>query len=411
MFQFFFFFGFFSFYNGIENSNIKRKNASQPPTIKTGERITAIFRNWGISWKWLLLSMILIYFSFRLQRLTAVFVISVLFYLLTMTFFTHYNKGLTQLVRSKYFIGLSSLTVLGFAGLFAIPDLFALVKELISFTPDWAREWRFNPLYYVTFLSSAPVFPIGVFLLIGSVQILTRKNQPGFYTLICTAVPLFILSFIHTKVRGTRYIINLFPLIVLIASISLNNLLESESKKLSELLSANNLSKYRAVISACLVFLILLAFSAPWVHYGYRVTSDYYHKEAQLALHHRNWRQACEYISRFSKPGDKLITSEPLTAHYYNCGEIDYYIRTSVGDFGNLILKDSKQLDDMESLKEVLSNNPRVWLILDTDRLRTSHTMPRELREFLIENLSYRTTSPDGTISIFSSNKENTGGI
>ena len=150
------------------------------------------------------------------------------------------NKSWRDFLRSKYLFFISLILVAGLFALLLIPPVLQLAKSHLFFKPYWASKIGFNPLYYITFLTSTPLFPIGAFLILGSVQIITRKHKAGFYTLVCIVVPLVILSFIPSMVRGDRYIFNILPLIVLIASYSINNLLNSESRLMVKPFATNS---------------------------------------------------------------------------------------------------------------------------------------------------------------------------
>ncbi len=140
------------------------------------------------------------------------------------------------------------------------PGILVLIKSHLFFKPIWASSHKFNPLYYVNFLTSNSLFPLGVFFVFGIIQTITHENKVGFYTFILIAVPLLILTFIPTKVRSDRYIFNILPLIILLASYSINNVFKSELGKITDLLSKYNLIRYN-IITSCLILLLVLMFT------------------------------------------------------------------------------------------------------------------------------------------------------
>ena len=80
MFQFFFLFGFFAFYNGFEKSSANEQKNTGLSSTKHLWLKPAIFHKWDLNWKWLIFSAFLFYISLSLQRLTVFFGLSVFTY-------------------------------------------------------------------------------------------------------------------------------------------------------------------------------------------------------------------------------------------------------------------------------------------------------------------------------------------
>jgi 4-amino-4-deoxy-L-arabinose transferase-like glycosyltransferase len=408
MVQFFFLLGFFAFYNGFENLRGGAQKLSNLSSLKHFWKNTAFFSNWGLNWKWIILSVISLYISFSLHSLTAIYGASILFYLFLMSLLVLRNKGFRELVKSKYLILFSMLTVAGIVCLYAIPGMFEFIKNHLFFAPAWARGNTFNPLYYSLFLSSTATFPIGVLLILGSIQVVTHEHKEGFYTLVCVMVPLIILTFIPTYVSASRYIFNIFPLIILIATYSIGTFIKTESKMLSELLQRYDMSKHRLFIGGCLLILVFLYISSFWIYHGYHITVDYY-DEKSLGMTHRNWKEACNYVRNNSSPEDIIITTEPLTASYYQCGNVNYYIRNYPEP--QPMMNNVKGILDLASLQDVISRNPRGWIIIDAGRFKDPIYMSRDVREFIDQNLSHYTTEPDKTMLVYNWHETRISGV
>jgi hypothetical protein len=287
----------------------------------------------------------------------------------------------------------------GFIMLLAVPSLIETAKGLLFFSPHWARARSSQPLVYAQFLSSAPVFPVGAFFLLGSIQLLTRKHKAGLYTLVCIAVPLITISIFYSNLRGTRYIFNIFALIVLISSYSICLFFKSESKILNDFLQSSNLSRYKKFGFVVLILLFFVVFSTSFVTYGYRVIIDYYGKEGSLAMTHRGWREAKGYVAKLSKPSDILITHEPLTAYFYRFKNISYLLDKANPDGNPLNLK---PIPDLNTFKNILSNNPSGWIITEPDRFVSNFRTSKEVRGFIYEHLEHHPTKPGTRLLIFS---------
>ena len=405
MFQFFFLFGALAFYNGFENPQLDNISKTDPSiSWRSPWKFIAGIKGWGLSLKWLIIAGVLFYISFTLQALTALFGVSLLCYFSLMVLLSSSKRDSLGAIRYKYIFFLIILILFGLFGLLMSPKLINFIKDTFLFAPGWSRGLRFNPIYYLTFLGSTAVFPIGVFFIIGSIQIIIRNHKPGLYTLICTAAPLIIISLIPSNVRGTRYIVNIFPIVILIAGYSMILLLKSESKMLSNLLKRNQMSRWEPIISGSLLFASLLVVSAPWLHYNYRITMDYYHKEAQLGTRHRNWRDACKYVRESRKPDDIIITSETLSVLFYDCGNINYRLSKGTG-FSNFNLRGMEKISDLYSLRKVISENPRGWIIIDADRFNSRRYIQKNIRDFMTQNLPSIATEPHGTVLVFNWDK------
>jgi 4-amino-4-deoxy-L-arabinose transferase-like glycosyltransferase len=401
IFQFFYLFGMFTFYSGFESSrpdNIRQTDPTKP-WYSTREFITRS-KVWGIDFKWLTLAGVLFYISLKFHSLTSLFGVSLIAYLLLMTLLSSSKNYFQGETKNKYLFSMIMLIFLGLLGLVMSPRLFYFIKNLFLWAPGWSSGMSFNPIYYLTFLGSTAVFPIGAFFVVGSIQIIIRGHKPGLYSLVSVVVPIMIISLIPSGARGTRYIYHIFPIVILIAGYSLSLLLKYESEMLSNLLSRNYISKYAPIISGGLLATFLLLISAPWINYIYRFTADYYHEEAQLGTQYRNWKDACIYVKEAIEPEDIIITTEALTASFYDCGDIKYALTKRTGSESRL--EGIKKIRTLDDLKKVISENPRGWIIIDASRFNSKRYISKKIRDFMSQNLSSLIIDPHGTMIVFS---------
>jgi hypothetical protein len=310
------------------------------------------------------------------------------------------NNVLTEQAKNKYIFSFIILILVSFICLVINPKLIDFIKDKFFFAPTWSKGMSFNPIYYLIFLGSKAIFPIGIFFVIGSIQIIIRNSKPGLFLIACVISSLIIISLIPSGARGTRYIFHIFPMIIIIASFSFRIIFEHELKIHSDLFSRKSMAKNPHYVIGLMLFASLIIVSAPWVNYIYRFTADYYHVEAQLGTPYRNWKDGCKYVREAGEPGDIIITTEALTASYYECGDIKYTL--SKRSDRKSRLEGIKKITSLDDLKKVISENSRGWMIIDADRFNSKRYISKEIRDFMSQNLSSFIIDPHGTIIVFS---------
>jgi 4-amino-4-deoxy-L-arabinose transferase-like glycosyltransferase len=430
MFQFFFLFGFFAFYKGFEEGKARIIDVYQRSTYKHfWSNIGFLFSYWKLDLHWLLFSAVLLFISFKVHALTGIYYFSLLFYLSSMLFFYLVVYGFKIAIRSKYFFFLFLLILASGLGLILFPKIFHSITDFFKFDPLWYEDYG-GPLFYFYFLVTPWLFPIAALFIIGTIQICTRTHKAGLYTLICIVVPLILHSF--ASVKQPRYIFNIFPLILLVSSYSLYNLFKEELRvayfnlqsnyKEIKLLSSKKLS----YIALSCLFSIWLFFVFIWLQMSLKAI--YYPMYANLlgGMHHAEWRGACQYVKKFYKTGDVIISTIPLAALYY-CGKIDYALDIAhyVGspdyppdENATNLKKDgfyieaysgAKAIINLDTFKKALSENSRGWLVLDKQRFVANTIVPSEIRRFILMNLVSHTIRADGTMLVFSWDKGQLG--
>ena len=421
IFQFLFLWGFYTFYLGFE----KRGKGIEREISKINEsRFWSGLKNfiseWGISWKWLFLSGVILLFSFYIQHLTALFLISMMCYWGMMATFSFFQHGYIQGLKSKYFWFFSSSIFLSAAVWIVSPALRSKVIELSQFYPFWAQHGGAGDKFtYLDFLISNIRFPLGALLLIGAIQAVLRLNRAGFYTLISCGVP-FILHSFFFKTKVDRYIFNIFPLFLIIASYGLTNLIDMEIETAKR--TFKNYTKLNKLISneKLNILVILIMFSwLPFTRWFYNsfeiptIRSGPGHLGGLYtngAVTHEDWREACGYIKKHLEPNDVIITTQTLTTLYY-LGKVDFSIYG--GDLGTMHevkrngdyelepYADIPVLKNVESLKKTIIQNCRGWLLFDF--FRFEFQIPDEVVEYVQKNLTlHNNNDSDGTIYIYS---------
>ena len=399
MFQFFFLFGFFAFYKGFENDH---KSESINQGRSTGTPLfnsIAIIKKWGLNWKWLIISAFSLYISFLLQKLTVFLGLSIFMYCLVLGMTTLVKGTFRDFLQSKYFFAAISMILAGALILLMSSKLSALADDLIHFLPSWASARSPMPLLYAQFLASTPVFPVGVLFILGSYQIITRATKPGAYILISILIPLLIISLYFSELRSNRYIFNIFALIVIVSSFSLDQFFQSEKKVFYQILETIKFDKYKKICFGLIMATMCLVLSTSFVLYGYRVIIDYYGEEGPLAMEHNDWKAAHHYIVENSKPTDIVIASNPLIATFYNFNHLDYMLFKNKNDYR---LFRQKAIPDLQTFQSILRKNPRGWIVTDPDRFYSNVHTEKEVRAYIEKHLTRCKISPRMRLLIFS---------
>ncbi len=413
MYQFFFLLGFFAFYRGFEPE--ETFNSSLEGTKKSLLIGIPVVSSWNLSWGWLFLSGIFTIVAFTLQVQVLIFGISIIIYLFSMSITTLITSGYKQTLRSKYFSFLLVCSA-GAAVALSIPGVLDLIKGLSEFYPEWGKYIENNtPAAYFNILVSPTLFPVMAFLILGGIQVCVRASKSGFYTLVCIGVPLFINSFI-VQFRQSRYIYDIFPLIILISSYSISSIFHEEFKTFFNMLQRNlkinfRYDSIRWLSPVFVVFLFFLLFFplSPGLRNGIMITKGY-QASSFGGEYNPDWKVACEYIRKSYRAGDVIIASIPLAADFYECGpveymlnngEIDQFRKPASNGFMLDIFTNAKAIVNLNEFKKVISANSSGWIVLDGQRFIGPGAIPEDVKDFINNNLERHSTPADETIYIF----------
>lgn len=422
MFQFLFLWGIYVFYKGFE----KEQHLDNSVALQRKNKLMGIISAWSINWKWFIFSGLIFGISFAVHNLTGLFGISLLVYLILMFFAVVYTQGLSQALWSKYF-GLFSFIILFTGFVFLIfPQLLQQIKELANFYPYWYK--LMDPrsyLYYWELLISDLKFPIGVFFLIGVIQIAIRLNKRGFFLLFCFGVPFVMHSFVF-GMKSDKYIFNIFPIFLLIAAYGFGNIIESEIVRIKTLLIKLKVnSKFRNFVNErnlkIAIYVVFFAwlpisrwffnsFELPTIRSGSKHLGGLY---TNGAVTHRDWREACEYVAQMRGENDVVVTSHSLNVYYY-LGKVDYVLYR--GDLDEIKKYDQKSadghnlepfvnamfIDDLNHFTRIVQEHQRGWLIMDKYRFNQKAYTPPAISDFVKEKMTLHKTSADGTLFVYS---------
>lgn len=406
MFQFFFLLGLFTFYKGFED-NKPEESELQSVGNHRPSWLNRLLFYWNINLWWLIPSMLLLFISFTLQPTAAAFYVSVFVYVSSMFIINLTNQGLAKSVRSKYFVSLLLLVILGIAGFIMMGEL---IKDVYEFSPEWAENRELLP-EFLSFFTSKLLFLVTAFFILGSVQICTRGDKAGFYTLVTAAAPIVLI--LPSSVPLPRYIYHVFPLILLISSYFIYNFSKSESKVVyAHLKQIGFVEKFspKLVSTATVVILLIFCFlPAPaWFIKAYNIAS---YPTGPGGEHHAQWEDGCSYIKKNYRKGEILIATIPLAA-LYHCGMVSYSLDSEhiednqkLGRTANGLLIDfyagTEAITNIEEFKKVIFQNAEGWLILDRNRFDNPNHVPENINSFISNNFTHVYTTIDSTILVF----------
>ncbi len=400
MYQFLFLLSVFAFYRGIEGPAWER-----PPRRIPGLAYAA---RWGVSIPFLALSGILLYITYTVHALAALFYFSVAGYFGFMLIHSLVLEGWGGDGTRRYLLFFLLWMACGMAA-FAFPGIQDTARTRLGFKPAWANHLQPYPGYYYGFFQSESLYPVLVFFTLGAVQICSRLHKGGYYLLACTGVPLFVHSCV-LNVQKPRYIFDIFALILLVASYAIANFITGEAGELRSRLR----KRARSAFAGRLYFLVaaslcLAALLLPF----YTGLKDGLNVKAMQAYtfggqYNAAWHKACAYVERFRKKQDVVIASIPLAAEFSGCGkiaynldngEIDQFIKLEGERWQRHIFADAKCIIDLQDLQEVVSGHERGWIIADAQRFGSPSHVKRDVREFIRKNMVRHVL--DGVDSIY----------
>jgi hypothetical protein len=173
---------------------------------------------------------------------------------------------------------------------------------------------------------------------------------------------------------------------------------------------SNFFTRYRKILLVALFIIVFLPISF-WFRYSFKTTSFLANKRGPEigGRLHPQWSVASRYLKENIQSGDIIISSVPLAALYY-FGNIDY--RLNNGAFHNIVegktYRDPSTnipaITNLNSLKHIIMENSRGWLLLDTNKMRNPNDIPHDVSEYIIKNMEQHNKKKEDTVYIFSWN-------
>lgn len=412
MYQFFYLGAFYAFYRAFES-----RETPSPDAAHTGDRplLARMACAWGLKWNWLIVCLVSFGIAFHLQHLAGVFPLSVLIYLLAMLVLTLPGKTRGQILRSKYFV-FSSALVFAMTIALLTPQVQSQFIEHYSYNPEWNKSVGTSAARYFNYLISPMLFPFMVFFALGSIELLSRLNKEGFYTLVVTATPLAVHSF-AVNVQGWRYVYDVFPLVLLISGYAISSFGE---KTVSLVVDSFRTIEWRsqAMRKSCIVLsmsLLFVVFSVPFLYTAQGALKLSRNQDGNYgAEYHADWENACRFLNGARQSGEIVVASIPIAAMVCGCEEVQYKLdnggmdlfrRVEGSDLSLDVYSNARTITSLDEFKRVLGEHRYGWLLVDVQRFDNPSTIPPPIRGFVEKYLTCRYKT-NGTILVFSWNPD-----
>ncbi|NEP60040.1 MAG: glycosyl transferase [Symploca sp. SIO2G7] len=251
--------------------------------------------------------------------------------------------------------------IYAYDGIFVMIKCLTEVAGMSSLTTNYLKLYLSgNITYYITdffvgFNRMKVIYT--VFYLGGLVYFLLRKDKVKLF-LYSTILINIIFVTVVVLFEGSRYTYPLYPLFVLLSIYSACHLAEIFGEKLTNI--SGNLLPFKLIVISSVLTLLLFNIEP------IRILSSY--QDSITARH----IQVTEYIKNHKQPGDIVISNVP-SVHSNLLGGADYFIPHRMSFFDAVYWRDGQLVDRWEGgivvtnadqLKEILTQNQRVWLHL-----------------------------------------------
>jgi hypothetical protein len=225
------------------------------------------------------------------------------------------------------------------------------------------------------------ILPIILYLApVGAIIFFKKDNKASLLLILAAVIPFYFICF-HVKLLGFRYLYFFIPIIFIFFAFAINCL--------STLIPWNKLRPVLSWVSV-IILLGLMMFSQ-----GFNFTPQpiYY---LEPAAPQPDLKQAYQFINNNTKDGDIVIDTWPAVGKYYLVNPPDYWLAFDIGGTGrNYAAKDDSKreyhtntlmINDLESLENVMADNPRGWLVIDG---LSRYRLPPSTVKFIEQNLTH----------------------
>lgn len=410
LFQLLFLLGVYWFYKGFEG-----ERTSADPS--KGESLWGKIKNYlaaqGMHPGWLAAAGLVLLISFQMHQLTGLFGATVAVYCAASLGGAALRQGWRAALTSKYAVVLGLMGLGGAIGFLAF-NLGDFIRYALEFHPDWARYDRAQDThFYYWWLTAGDQFPLAALFLIGALQAVLRLHRPALFSLIAFVVPLFFHSFVFSY-KVPNYVFNVYPFFVLLIAYGLNNLYESELPRVRAIWERFDLRRWvspQHVRGLVLVVFVAWIPLTVWFRIAVKIPLIGSAGKNGVVTHY-DWRGAAQFVAGERTEGDAVLTTLPLTVLYY-LGDVDYNLNLAHLDESlrwetpaangrtHEFYTGAPSVMSVTDLQEVMQMYRRGWVIVDRYRLAREQYVPKDLAQYIQENLTEVWTDPKKTMSVF----------
>jgi uncharacterized membrane protein len=378
------------------------------------------WRRWGIRPLWFLGFLLIGFAAYYYVHMLALFVFFSLFvYCGFMALVYLVMNQSREKFLNKYslaFFGGLAVLLLAVA---AVPVLREMAGHFFSYTPPWAESQAsaLNRLALMEFLIEGYRFPLAALFFIGMVQIFFRGRKRASTLIFLFLVPLFLLSFVFTH-RVAVYIYNVYPMFLIIAAFGFIQILEREEeilKKWMQGIREKGFETGRGLMKTAPFLLMVVLLSvfvfSPWFRISLNIP---FHGDGftNMAVSFSEWREGSRMVLEEREAEDLVLASLPATTSYYGL-KADYTLNWSL-----LLQAQDKEyrneadrwidfyagvvcIESLVELEDIVSSNPRGWIILNRYHFEHTDYMPEAVRQFLLNRMGEPAETARKTVLVF----------
>ena len=402
----------FAFYRGFESHKGSAREASFAERLKLSVPYNWLNRN-GIHAGWLFILLIVLWISYTIHQLTALFAVGIIFYCLFMALITWRNTGVKGALLSKYFVVLASAILAVTAVVLLSPGFVEFLEYSLMYAPKWADMSKFqNRMLFVDFLFNEYNVPLGTLFLLGVYQVFLRHDKFGILLASLTFGVLFMFVVVFSY-RHLQYMYSVFAFVTMLSAFSLGNFISNDVftftvRWMSKIDKSSLFAKSAATL--CLLALFVIT---PTVRFAKAIPNI--EGNFNGAIYLTEWREACDYVRQHATGSGPVISTDALGTQHY-LGRVDYNLNFADLDQSReheLIGSDGKLFDlysgkpfveNLTDLQELIQSNDEIWFLADDFKIHRAEVyVPIKIRNFILQNFELAYKTPNSTVVVYRS--------